>query len=438
MSIDTGQSLSYNQNFPNPNVDQSSQQFRDNFSIIKAAIENLQTAQSDSNSLFSITTALGTAGNITVDTAYKNNALTLPIGSPSAGSPVAGMIQFNSGTSTVQFYNGAAWISLLFANAGVATFTTLTVSGLTLNFTPTAGTDAVNLSYLNTQLSPITNSITFQISEVNANASTIVNNLNAEATSRSTADINLQNQINTITAELSNTSSNAGSIPAQITTLTQNLSNEANSRASADTSQTNNINTLSNSVSNAVTLSLLVQTDLGQESTARVAGDQALNNLINTVVNRQTNDESALVLESNNRTQADSNLSNSISALNSTLANAITQEQNDITNAAATYLAKTGGFITGNLRITGNETISNGTLTIANAVNGAVLVGSNTATNANSGVELISTTSSFILSRMTTTQKMAMAAANGMVVYDTTLNKFQGYENGAWVNFSAA
>lgn len=35
---------------------------------------------------------------------------------------------------------------------------------------------------------------------------------------------------------------------------------------------------------------------------------------------------------------------------------------------------------------------------------------------------------------VTTAEKNALTAQNGMVVYDTDLNKFQGYENGAWVN----
>ena len=34
----------------------------------------------------------------------------------------------------------------------------------------------------------------------------------------------------------------------------------------------------------------------------------------------------------------------------------------------------------------------------------------------------------------TTTERNALTAANGMVIYNTTDNKFQGYENGAWVN----
>ena len=35
---------------------------------------------------------------------------------------------------------------------------------------------------------------------------------------------------------------------------------------------------------------------------------------------------------------------------------------------------------------------------------------------------------------LTTAQRNALTAANGMVIYNTTDNKFQGYENGAWVN----
>lgn len=35
---------------------------------------------------------------------------------------------------------------------------------------------------------------------------------------------------------------------------------------------------------------------------------------------------------------------------------------------------------------------------------------------------------------LTTTERNALAAANGMVIYNSTDNKFQGYENGAWAN----
>ena len=39
-----------------------------------------------------------------------------------------------------------------------------------------------------------------------------------------------------------------------------------------------------------------------------------------------------------------------------------------------------------------------------------------------------------LLGNMTTTQRDALTPANGMILYNTTLNKFQGYENGAWAN----
>ena len=43
--------------------------------------------------------------------------------------------------------------------------------------------------------------------------------------------------------------------------------------------------------------------------------------------------------------------------------------------------------------------------------------------------------SSFVkVSPITTTQRNALSAANGMIIYNSSLNKFQAYENGAWAN----
>ena len=35
---------------------------------------------------------------------------------------------------------------------------------------------------------------------------------------------------------------------------------------------------------------------------------------------------------------------------------------------------------------------------------------------------------------LTTAERDALTAVNGMVIYNSSTNKFQGYENGAWVN----
>jgi hypothetical protein len=49
-------------------------------------------------------------------------------------------------------------------------------------------------------------------------------------------------------------------------------------------------------------------------------------------------------------------------------------------------------------------------------------------------LELSSTTGALLLTRMTTAQRDALTAVNGMVLYNLTTNKFQAYENGAWAN----
>jgi hypothetical protein len=69
---------------------------------------------------------------------------------------------------------------------------------------------------------------------------------------------------------------------------------------------------------------------------------------------------------------------------------------------------------------------------------GAVGIGT-TSPNANSILDLTSTTKAFMPPRMTTTQKNAISTPTaGMVVYDSTLNKLAVYTGSAWEAVTSA
>ena len=71
-----------------------------------------------------------------------------------------------------------------------------------------------------------------------------------------------------------------------------------------------------------------------------------------------------------------------------------------------------------------------------------VVIGTTTAVTTaanNSDVALeIAGNRSLLIPRLTTTQRNNLTGINGMIVYDSTLNLFQKYENGAWANMGGA
>lgn len=60
------------------------------------------------------------------------------------------------------------------------------------------------------------------------------------------------------------------------------------------------------------------------------------------------------------------------------------------------------------------------------------------ATDAAAAVEVVSTTQGVLLPRMTTAQRNAITSPpDGLVLYNSTLNKVQARANGAWVSLHA-
>lgn len=56
----------------------------------------------------------------------------------------------------------------------------------------------------------------------------------------------------------------------------------------------------------------------------------------------------------------------------------------------------------------------------------------------NGSLDLTSTTGALLVPRLTTTQRDALTAADGMVIYNTTTATFQVRQNSAWVSFTSA
>ena len=78
---------------------------------------------------------------------------------------------------------------------------------------------------------------------------------------------------------------------------------------------------------------------------------------------------------------------------------------------------------------------ANNTSVVAMSIDRRANIGFGTVAPAASAlVELSSTTGALLLTRLTTAQRDALTAVNGMIIYNSTTNKFQGYESSAWTN----
>jgi len=107
--------------------------------------------------------------------------------------------------------------------------------------------------------------------------------------------------------------------------------------------------------------------------------------------------------------------------------------QNITTAVSGDTLTITGPNLSNYLQNTGTQTIDNLSFN-----------DNKISTSSNADLELtpggtgnVAVTRPLVMASFTTTQRNALTAVNGMMIYNTTTNQFEGYENSAWVSLKA-
>lgn len=101
------------------------------------------------------------------------------------------------------------------------------------------------------------------------------------------------------------------------------------------------------------------------------------------------------------------------------------------------YLDNGGNFCLGNISPQEKMTISGGIVASGN-IKGASLSGTLTLDDSSTIIDGISgdiTAPGYVqFGSFTTTERNSLSASNGMVIYNNTVNRFQGYQNNTWIN----
>lgn len=109
--------------------------------------------------------------------------------------------------------------------------------------------------------------------------------------------------------------------------------------------------------------------------------------------------------------------------------NKIYMNDGNAANPSFTFINNTGlGLFRAGANVLGFST--NGFERMRIDVSGKIGIGT---LNPQGALDVFSTTGAFIVPRMTTAQRDALTAVNGMIVYNTSINAFNFRENGAWV-----
>jgi len=106
---------------------------------------------------------------------------------------------------------------------------------------------------------------------------------------------------------------------------------------------------------------------------------------------------------------------------------------NATSSTQGTFLSGVGtGSSTYSLICT-NSGASTTTAALAVRDDSRVGIGTNSV-DSGATLEVDGTTGGILLPRLTTTQRDALTPVNGLMIYNTTTSKFQGYAGGAWVD----
>ncbi len=86
--------------------------------------------------------------------------------------------------------------------------------------------------------------------------------------------------------------------------------------------------------------------------------------------------------------------------------------------------------------VTADNEVNVGNVFMGNRAGGQnARIGGSGSLVTDASLELPSTVGALLLNRLTTTQRDALTPVDGMLLYNSTTNTFQGYENGTWTNF---
>ena len=328
--------------------------------------------------------------------------------------------------------------------------------GLIQHITTNAGTSETNAAASATTAAGHVTTASGHVSTASGHASTAstqatnaANSASAASTSASNADTSKTNAASSATAAASSATASATSASTattQASTATTQATNAATSATNAAASAASAANTFDSFDDRYLGVkSSNPSTD--NDGNALAAGALYFNSSTSAMMVydgsswiQASSATSALIttfkyVATSNQTTFSGNDVNSASL--SYTANNILVRLNGIVLDATDYTASNGNSVVlGTGAATGDELVVTAfsSFTAGDAVSATTggIFGGNIQVN---GGIIGSGAGSYIqLPTMTTTQRNAISANNGMLVYNTTDNKFQGYENGAWAN----